>query len=69
MAKRGPKNKPVRVRDVRVGLYVMPTERDRLNWQLERLDAENQSAALKWLLDLAGVPEDAKPTKTAAVSA
>lgn len=60
MAKRGRPRKGavqvVRVRDTRVGLYVMPDQRARLNWLAAQLGAESQNDALATALDAAGVP-------------
>lgn len=51
-----------KVSEVRKMLSVLPNERDRLNWQVEQLGVDSQSDALKWLLDGAGVPPDARPS-------
>ncbi len=53
---------PFKVRNIRKGLYIMPVERDRLNWQVEQLNADTQNDTVRWLLDYAGVPPDAKPS-------
>ena len=62
MAKRGRPRKgqspSVRAGDARVGLYVMPRQRARLNWLLRRVGADNQSDALAAALDAAGVPAE-----------
>ncbi len=61
MAKRGRPRKgaaPLGVKKARVGLYVMPNQRARLDWLKRRLSAESQSDALAVALDAAGVPAD-----------
>ncbi len=58
MGKRGPKVKPVRVKDTRVGLYIMPPTRKRLNWLAGKLGGVSQDIALSAALDSAGVPRD-----------
>ena len=59
MAKRGRPRKgttPLGVKGERVGLYIMPRQRARLNWLQRQINAENQSEALAVALDAVGVP-------------
>ena len=61
MAKRGrPRSGtvPLRVKERRVWLYVMPEQRSRLNWLASRLSVDNQSDALAAALDAIGVPPE-----------
>jgi len=61
MAKRGRPRKgvtPLGVKEKRVGLYIMPSQRARLEWLKNHLRAENQSDALAAALDAAGVPAE-----------
>lgn len=58
MGKRGPKPKDTTVKGERVGLYIMPPTRERLNWFAERLGGVSQDIALAAALDSAGVPRD-----------
>jgi hypothetical protein len=60
MAKRGRPRKgeqrQVWVKYSRVGLYIMPDQRARLNWLCRQLGDISQSDALAAALDNAGVP-------------
>jgi len=58
MAKRGPKPKDRLVRDLRVGLYIMPPTRNRINWFADKLGGVSQDIAIAAALDSAGVPRD-----------
>lgn len=62
MAKRGPKPKEIKVKNTRVGLYIMPPTRERLNWLAARLGGVSQDIALAAALDSAGVPRDIDTT-------
>ena len=58
MGKRGPKPKQNTVKALRVGLYIMPETRERLNWYCRKLGDISQDIALSAALDSAGVPRD-----------
>ena len=66
MAKQGRlaagEERPFKVREVRKMASFLPDQRDRLNWTVEWLGVANQNDALKWLLDGADVPPDARPS-------
>lgn len=72
MAKRGRPRKgiaPLGVKEKRVGLYVMPNQRARLDWIKRRLGAESQNDALAMVLNAAGVPAEVAPEAPEVVEA
>ena len=72
MAKRGRPRKgvaPLGIKDSRVGVYVMPAQRARLNWLVRRIGVDSQDEALAAALDAVGVPAEVPAEQPAPVSA
>ena len=72
MAKRGRPRKgmaPLGIKEQRVGLYITPAQRARLNWLVRHVGADSQDEALAAALDAVGVPAEIPADQPAPVSA
>jgi len=55
------------IKDSRVGVYVMPAQRARLNWLVRRIGVDSQDEALAAALDAVGVPAEVPAEQPAPV--